>query len=284
MLPGVPSYLGHVNGNRFLVADLRSHGPASAEQGGRISSQICQSHFVDDFIVIERSAQAWARIRIFGGDGREADFCGNGVLLVLSLLHHFSTAADSSPRETIETASGIKPILIAGDRRMCVDISPVHLVERDFFDLAFHHGVTVYGLQIAGEPHLLVSPPREFAGGDTHQHSRLETWARRIAAQVDYPGGVNVTVVKSHSERNIMVSTFERGVQRMTSSCGSAAVAVASYFSQSVEPFKQGGLIKIESPGGHHMVFGDLLTGQWWLSGKPVLLGSGTLGDFIDVI
>ncbi len=288
MLEHISAYYGHVNGNRFLVADMRgADTPVSAETLGKISRRICLSHFVDDFIVIEASTQARARMRVFGGDGREANFCGNGLLLTLEVLRKADFSCQKvykNRRVFIETAVGIRLVIVGKDRNHAIACSPILTTLRNFAPLSAEVGARIYGLLIAGEPHVLVAPPDNLAFDFCEKRfSPCELFAQELAALISFPGGVNVSLVMFVHPSEISLLTVERGVKRLTASCGSAATAAAGYFFGKDQAATQHRRIVVHSPGGKHLLRYRHKTGGWWLSGQSHLVGNGQLGDFIDL-
>lgn len=280
MLSNVPTYYGHVNGNRFLLLDLRTTPAVPAEYLGKLSSKMCETSCIDDLIVIEQSAQAKVRIRVFGGDGKEADFCGNGVLFTLSLLAKEGPPLSTNLRIVVETASGIKRASVGNLHHHSVDIAPIKKVPFDVDVYSFETGVEIYSLRVAGEPHLLVQAPPEVAQMNDDGTKAFERFARRLFAQIAFPGGINITAICARKAGELWVKTFERGVERMTASCGTGAVAAASYFLD-----REAGArwMLVNSPGGRHLVQGNPEADEWWLSGEAKITAQGNFADFIDL-
>ncbi|MFM1892780.1 MAG: Diaminopimelate epimerase, partial [Pseudomonadota bacterium] len=103
--PDLPFDYGHTCMNRFAVLDLRQvAAPPSRDRLAALARALCASPFADDLLVIEPSTHAAARLRIVGGDGREADFCANGLIYVAAKLGR-ELGGD---QVRIETPAGIR--------------------------------------------------------------------------------------------------------------------------------------------------------------------------------
>jgi len=258
--------IGHVNYNRLLLIDLRKCDSIQHECICALSRKLCDEAFIDDVIVLERPSIADARMRIFGADAREAEFCGNGALLTLHLLFNERQSAGDPPGELdLETASGVKRGICENNGRVAVEVGIVTKLDDaiDHRTLSRFDGIGVNfeGFRLSGEPHLVVSAP---PGSAVINQSRqeFEAMARKLAQLVEFDGGVNVTLILGQDDSGLRIRTYERGVQRMTESCGSGAVAAASTrINGSTCP-----RITVLSPGGEHHVWTDQDTLQCWLS------------------
>lgn len=277
------AHVGDVNGNRFLLLDLRAAQHISVESLGEISAKLCESEYIDDLLVIEHSDVADARLQIIGGDKREADFCGDGFLIVLHLLFAERDASDSpTTRLAIETRHGVKYGVRSETGEIAGEVGTITNGDAQITASARRQiealGVAVEGFRIAGEPHLVVSAPPGSAlpGRDKRQ---LEDLARKLVPCVPFEGGINVTMILDREPERARICTFERGVQRITRACGSGAIAAASVLferdpSQTVRT--------IVSPGGRHCVSSDSEGQRWWLSAETLRIEAQQQFD-IDV-
>lgn len=207
-----------------------------------------------------------ARMRIFGADEREADFCGNGALLTLHLLFDERQSGGDPPGERVlETASGVKRGIRQKNDHVSVEVGGVTNLDAEIDELTLSRlddiGVNFEGFRIPGEPHIVVSAR---PGSPVINQSRreFEAMARSIARFFKFDGGVNVTLIVGQDDCGLRVRTYERGVQRMTGSCGSGAVAAASTCING----NACASTTVISPGGEHQVWTDQDARQWWLS------------------
>lgn len=254
------THTGHVNHNRFVLLDLRKSRFLADNTLGAISQKLCAEITCDDLIVLDRSRKANARMRVFGADAREADFCGNGSLLALDVL--FGELQEDSKvgsRVTLQTRVGTKTgfnkngacqyIQFGKVTNADCAIPDLH-IDPDALQMAEAWQARVVGFRIAGEPHLILMRDAP-SDNPLRDQAQFELLAENLFRSVAYDGGVNITIIMKNIHNSVEVMTFERGVRRLTQSCGSGAVAVASFLS---DQSRSGRLLTIESPGGQHRV------------------------------
>ena len=79
----VKAEIGNTNLNRFLVLDLRQ-ATLSFDVLTAIAKYACKTNTIDDLVIIRAGECANFEMQIIGADGKEADFCVNGALYVLT--------------------------------------------------------------------------------------------------------------------------------------------------------------------------------------------------------
>jgi len=261
--PAIPVDYAHTCMNHFVVLDLRKTGPIAAETLAALARVLCSSPLCDDLLVLQPVTNADVGLRIFGGDGLEADFCGNGLLYTASKI------GDETGRDavTIETPAGVRRASRLGDQWQAELGDAVRLD----LDPELSGDLPVLGLMRAGEPHLVLDRPEALPGFNVDR-ARLEGFCRPLQGLTDIPGGINVTIVFQKQNDSVLIRTFERGVGRHTFSCGTGAIAsIAAVYGTPDRARK----FHVCSPGGMHSVTFD---GEGWLlSARPVRIGSGVL-------
>ena len=269
-VPDLPLDYGHTCMNRFAVADLRQGALPPQARLAELATALCANPFADDLLLIEPSDLADARLRIFGGDGREADFCANGLLYVAAKL------GDELGRDelTIETAAGVRAAVRRG-AEWDAEVGQALVLGAGVQGVRDGQlvGRPVLALIRAGEPHLVLGLPPELPGFHV-ERSVFEDYCRPLRDAAGIPGGVNVTMVFQHIGDSILIRTFERGVKRHTFSCGTGAVsAIAAVFGIPQEDRT----FHVCSAGGMHGVrFAD---GRWHIEARPERLAQGWLKD-----
>jgi len=275
-LSDIPAELGHTNYNRFLLLDMRGRGSiSSAGILGHLAEVVCATPMADDLLVLESHDGHDARLRIVGGDRREAKYCGNGALFAASLL---------GARKAAGVVCMATPI---GPRRArregtswTVEVGEVHRMpvnEEPLSELC-EGRARFLGLFQAGEPHLLLEVTRQ-GSEELRERTVFESFCEPFRDALGIEGGVNITVVFGHSQSRICVRTFERGVRRQTQSCGTGAVAAAALLCEGREGEMS---VKVHAPGGTHSVRRE--GRQWLLTAPPRGVGSGRLLDLVDLI
>jgi len=87
-----------------------------------------------------------------------------------------------------------------------------------------------------GEPHLIIEKKLD--------DEQLTTIGRELNQKKDlFPFGINVNAWHVLEKGKIYVKTYERGVQRLTRSCGTGSMACAAFYQAK-------GTVQVSTPGG----------------------------------
>lgn len=263
--PTIPFDYAHTCMNHFIVLDLRETGEIADDVLADLAVTLCSSPLCDDMLVVQPSRRADVRLRIFGGDGLQADFCANG------LLYASAKIGDELGRAavTVETPSGVRRASRSGDAWQ----AEVGISARLDLDPARCGDLPVLGLVRAGEPHLVLGRPDVLPGFNIDRN-QFEDFCRPLRDLTDIPGGTNVTIVFQHQNDRVLIRTFERGVGRQTFSCGTGAIAAVAAVYGTPDHARH---FHVCSPGGMHSVYFD--AERWHLAARPVRIGSGVLRD-----
>lgn len=268
--PDLPLDYGDTCMNRFAVLDLRQREPLPQARLVALAKNLCATPFADDLLVIEPASDAHAGMRIIGGDGREADFCANGLLYVAGKLGE-ELGLD---QVSIRTPAGVRSAKRRGAEWDAEVGDAVRLdVESQALNADALADLPVMGMIRAGEPHLVLGVPPELPGFHI-ERSLFEAYCRPLRDISDTPGGINVTMVFQETEDSVLIRTFERGVRRHTFSCGTGAVsAIVAVFGvpSTVRTFH------VCSPGGMHSI--RCVDGRWHIAARPERLAQGYLRD-----
>lgn len=273
-MPDLPENLpldyAHTCMNHFAVLDLRGTGPVPQAALSRLATDLCSSPFADDMLVLETTTAADVRLRIIGGDGREADFCANGLIYTASKLGT-ELGRDAV---TVETPAGIRGVRRRG-AEWDAELGEVQRLDAELPAAVTEAlaGLPVLALLRAGEPHLVLETPAELSGFNI-ERTEFENYCRSLRDITDIPGGVNVTMVFQHTDDSVLIRTYERGVSRHTFSCGTGAIAaVAAVFGIPGADRN----FHVCSPGGMHTI--TFAGGRWHVAARSRRIGSGYLRD-----
>lgn len=199
-------------GNDFILIEDREENFLV-----EIIPKLCDRKYgigADGLILIQNSAVADARMRYFNADGSSAKLCGNGLRCVA--LHLFSDLE----KLLIETDSGVLTVNRRGEKifthlgkavPICWNL-PLSLLGTVWTGFGMHVGV----------PHLVFFVPDveqidvETVGSAARFHSHFA------------PEGVNVNFAQKIGKSQLLVRTYERGVEGETLACGTGAAAVAA--------------------------------------------------------
>lgn len=199
----------HGTGNDFILVDQRDHSYLDASSE-RVIRLLCDRHFgigADGLILLELDPGLDFRMVYFNSDGRESSMCGNGGRCLLAFANHLGMIGSEGRFRAID---GIHEGRIRPDGWVDLKMADVRLVERTDNALVLD----------TGSPHY-VSFVQDAAKVDVFAEGRKVRYSDRFREQ-----GINVNFV-SELDRGICVSTYERGVEQETLSCGTGVTAAA---------------------------------------------------------
>jgi len=204
-------------GNDFVLFDNRagrfpSHSP-------QVIASLCHRQRgigADGVILLENSAKADCRMRIFNADGSEAEMCGNGIRCLMKFLHELGAA---SSKCTIETMERTLQVELKGDLVSVSMGSPSSMrwnfpiqVGSDTFDMNFLN---------TGVPHAIMFM-KQIDSFD------MALWGPRVRSHPMFlPHGTNFNIATPPADGEVAIRTYERGVEGETLACGTGATAAA---------------------------------------------------------
>jgi diaminopimelate epimerase len=226
-------------GNDFIIIDARRLPSAP---WNRVSRALCDRHQgigADGLLVLERSAKANVRMRVFNPDGSEASMCGNGARCVALYLKRRHV--------TIETKAGVLSGTVQQDRVAMRLTDPTHI--RTVSLRVNGHAVDAISLN-TGVPHAVV-PVSRLDRVAVNELGRTLRFHRAFA-----PQGTNVDFIQpSTSAKRLRLRTYERGVEAETLACGTgvAASAVAYVLGNGVGHHQQRHRVIVQTRSGERM-------------------------------
>lgn len=203
-------------GNDFILIDNR--GGVFPINRSSLIKQLCERRTgigADGLILLENSATAQFRMRIYNADGSEAEMCGNGIRCLMKFL------AEIEPQHTtctFQTASGNVKTRIVGDEVEAAMPLPQDIAWNIHLPLA-EKLLTLHRLN-TGVPHAVIFV-------DELEASHWMEFAPHIRHHSDFGNaGTNVNFAKLEGQF-LRLRTYERGVEGETLACGTGATAVA---------------------------------------------------------
>ena len=212
----VPFHKMHGAGNDFIVVDERE---ALLGLTPRRVAALADRHTgigCDQFIVLARSEDADAAMRIFNPDGGEAGACGNATRCVADLLFQET----GRPDQAIQTMAGILPSSRLGDGRVRVDMGRVRL---GWQDIPLAYPADTLHLPLPGDPAAasMGNPHVTFFDEDL---ALAEQRGRLVEHDALFPEQANVGFVQVLAPDRLRLRVWERGAG-LTLACGSGACA-----------------------------------------------------------
>jgi len=206
------------SGNDFILIDHRE--PFLEEDRLKdFIRKVCQRRIsagADGLILIERSKKADFKWRFYNADGSEAEMCGNGGRCVARFAYLKGIAGSSL---TFETLAGILSAQVDGKRVKLEMTKPFGLK----FDEAFliNGKEQIFSSINTGVPHVVLFV-EDVEGLDVVPLGRAIRFHPHFA-----PSGTNANFVRVEKDSQLLIRTYERGVEDETLACGTGAVASA---------------------------------------------------------
>jgi diaminopimelate epimerase len=206
----------HGLGNDFVIFDARQEPLAMDETLARAVSDRKTGVGCDQLIVLEESASADLRMRIWNHDGIEVESCGNASRCVVALTH----------ARTIETGGG----LVTGTEEgsdVEVSLGEPHF---EWERIPLTYPLPTNPMPMAwGELHdaiaLNVGNPHVVFFVENADSIDLDELGPRIEHDPVFPDRINVNVAEVHPD-GLRLRTWERGAG-ITRACGTGASATA---------------------------------------------------------
>jgi diaminopimelate epimerase len=209
----IPFTKYHGAGNDFVVIDFR-HSPPPWDIPS-FARCLCERRLgigADGLLLLFPSAIADCKLRIFNSDGSEPSMCGNGIRCVVDFIQK----KENRPSELkIETLHSVLKCRRNG-AEIAVNLGVPKILH---WPVELAQG-TVFVLD-TGVPHAVL-----FVDEISKVDVAKEGAAIRFHPQFA-PRGVNVNFVSIDSEGQVMLRTYERGVEEETLACGTGAAATA---------------------------------------------------------
>jgi diaminopimelate epimerase len=208
----------------------------------------------DGVILLQPSSVADVRFRIFNADGSEAEMCGNGMRCFGRFL--FSLNQDKRVY-SVETKERLLSLFIE-EEEVSVDLGAFQELKLHQ-ELHLDDRVIPYHFVNTGVPHLVL-------------FKDYMKEAPKIAHHPDFPVGTNVDYISSFKENEIVLRTFERGVEQETLACGTGAAAAALIYSLI---YKEAMPIRVRVASGEFLTV-TLQANRLHLSGTAKQIFQGT--------
>jgi len=204
-------------GNDFVVIDNRQKvlPPAAA----KMAIRWCQPKTgigADGLLLLEKSAKADFKMRVFNPDGSEAEMCGNGARCIA----YFAYLKKIAPANIVfDTRAGLISAQVKGTEVKLRMIDPQGL--KDNLKISLGGKSRELFFINTGVPHAIMFV------NNIDQVPVFE-WGRIIRQhRLFKPAGTNVNFVSKIDQHTIAIRTYERGVENETLACGTGSVAAA---------------------------------------------------------
>lgn len=249
-------------GNDFIIVDNRDgqYDNLTVEQ----IHNLCDRRFGvggDGFMMLNNKPGYDFEMKYYNADGNEGSMCGNGGRCIVRFAYdsgirktNYNFLAPDGPHEAAIYDEGL-----------------VSLKMKDVADIRRYKGDYVLN---TGSPHYVQLAP-DVQTLDVFKEGRKIRHSKEFDKE-----GINVNFVAVKDDDNIIVRTFERGVENETYSCGTGVTAAALVFYHHENGFNT---IDVETLGGNLNVrYHRSVDGYYeriWLKGpaKKVFEGDTTI-------
>lgn len=211
------------NGNDFILLNNISL-KYSDEEMITFSTNLCRrglSVGADGVLVAEPSAICDFKMRLFNADGSEGEMCGNGARCIARYAYEYNIV--QSLNMTFETLGGNIHATVDG-RQVSIQLASVNINDVILNGRCIVEGESfTYNYLTVGVPHVVIFENKKRSDNDYRHIGRL------LRNRTDlFTDGANVNFVTINDEPNsICVTTYERGVEDLTLSCGTGSTASA---------------------------------------------------------
>lgn len=208
ILHKIKFYKYHGAGNDFiLIEDFAQNFPINQ------IAALCQRRFgigADGLILAQTSKNADFCMRYFNCDGSSSSMCGNGLRCFVQFLSDLGYDQSSYSIEIDGTISSVT--------KMGLQIT-TFLEKPGALDEALQFGPWRGHAVNTGTEHLVI-----FSEGEVDVNAQGKKIRNH---ELFSPGGINVNFAQILNKEEILIRTYERGVEAETMACGSGAAAVA---------------------------------------------------------
>lgn len=216
---GVAFHKMHGLGNDFVIVDARRQPVSVSGHALRALADRRTGIGFDQFIVIEPSDAADARMRIFNADGGEVEACGNAARCVAALIGR--DARIETLGGLLDTRlNGSSATIDMGHPRFAWETIPLaYAMDTRDMPVAWDELQRPAAVNV-GNPHVV------FFVADCDAVD-LATLGPRIETDALFPERINVNVATLVDRHRIRLRVWERGAG-LTLACGTGACATAA--------------------------------------------------------
>ena len=226
-------YLAEACQNTFVLFDCLDAPRLEPDFLQKAHAILLQEDRDDAMILTDSRVQGdtlYMRMVVLGIDSAFGEFCGNGARACAAYLfehypayHHFSLVTPWGHHPLAQKEAGLYSITLPFPS---FRLNPKFITQ---LPTGFHFAEMI-------EPHLImqaaISDEQLFDIGKTLNQEREH-----------FPLGINVNAWHVMDDQTIFVKTYERGVQRLTKSCGTGSTSCAAFH-------KKRGTCTVVTPGG----------------------------------
>ena len=248
-------------GNDFVLLDNRA---GELQLQPEVIARLCDRHRgvgADGVLLVEMPSadHAELRMRYFNADGGEAEMCGNGARCFARFGAQLLAGGNGASREreqlSFQTQAGVIHAQLEGETVKLAMSQPVDGRDLGALEAGGTRLAKAFFLN-TGVPHVVV-PVGDLSQTDVCGWGRAIRYHERFA-----PRGTNANFIQALGPREILLRTYERGVEAETLACGTGATASALVYAE-MTGIAGVSSIAVRVQSGDYLYIGFRRTGQW---------------------
>lgn len=236
--------------NTFILLDLLEEINPDQNFLDYVHKSLIKEGRDDSLILVNKvikNGEFYARMIVFGQDKTFGEFCGNGSRACAAYLFakykefdHFNLVTKRGEHKLMKHEKGIYSIEMPP---VLFEINPKFIARSDLFQKKGNF----YSISLEGkcfyyaeaiEPHLVMPE-------DVTDQELFELGSKLNNRRDVFPLGINVNSYHEVEKNSLFVKTYERGVQRLTLSCGTGSSSSTAHYLNG-----NSGKVKVKTPGG----------------------------------
>jgi len=245
-------------GNDFVIIDNRDGNISLTTEQVKA---LCDRKFgigSDGLMLLNTSSEYDFEMVYYNADGNEGSMCGNGGRCLVQFAFDRGIKRDK-----------YKFIATDGEHDAYFSEGWINLKMKDVTEVVVDKDSYIVN---TGSPHY-VKPTNDVQELNVYEEGRAIRYSDEFKEE-----GINVNFVERLDEDLIRVSTYERGVENETLSCGTGVTASALFFAQDGLGFNR---IEVTTLGGNLAVeyekLSDTTFNNIWLCGPATFVFKGTI-------
>ena len=250
-------------GNDFVLIDNRKN--VIDPNDTSLISLLCHRKFgigADGLMLLEDSEEYDFTMRYFNSDGKEASMCGNGGRCIVAFAHQIGIIKNNTQFIAIDGVHQANLQDVSATLTVSLKMQDVSQIEQGDHNFYLNTGSPHYVEFLENQNDL-----------DVYQKGHAIRYSKRFAKE-----GTNVNFVTIHQDY-LQVTTYERGVEDETLSCGTGVVASA--LCASITKGNTSGTFKVQTKGGklsvHYQRNNQNQFSNIWLEGPATLVFNGSI-------
>ena len=265
-------------GNDFLILNNLQH-TLSEDKLPQIARTLCERHLsigADGLMVVSPATDGGDfRMLFYNSDGSIGEMCGNGARCICRYGYEMGLAGET---QYVETTAGLVVGTRIDRRNYRIRLNDPTVIKPDYPVQCSSGNIPGSYVELGnpGLPHAVI-PMTGLAEIDTRT---LFDLGRELRWNSAYPKGANVNFCEITGPDQVLIRTYERGVEDFTYACGTGTGSTVLVLT--LLRLVSGNHVQVTMPGGTLWVTVDREGDQiqnLWLTGPTNMVCEGEITD-----